>query len=387
MGSHLKSRLLREAFTFLPQGTGRRSLETEVPMLRRSFHFATLLLLATCTGTPDMPEAPRVAMQDAESAWSLDTVAERLSEASCPAGTGYSAPAPIGISASPIELGPENEIAKRLSDDASYAGGWALTSDNASFGGLSDLALDGDGNLLAVADDGAFVWINLENDTPSGAGQLAYMLGADGNLLQGKSLGDAEGLAVRNGLAIVSFERTHRISAFDLDLCGAAAVEAPISPLPDVYADRLVDENRGAEALTVTPEGNILFGYETVENGHSPIGAVANLQEAGWTDEVAPNPAGYAFVGFDTVQIGGQDETFWLFRSYDPIRGNRNVLSWQNGDKEVALTRPLAVDNYEGITVADLGDGMARVWIISDDNFNPQQRTLLLAFDIAVASE
>jgi hypothetical protein len=69
------------------------------------------------------------------------------------------------------------------------------------------------------------------------------------------------------------------------------------------------------------------------------------------------------------------------------IRGNRNVLSWQNGEKEVALTRPLAVDNYEGITVADLGDGMARVWISSDDNFNPQQRTLLLAFDIAVASE
>jgi hypothetical protein len=88
-------------------------------------------------------------------------------------------------------------------------------------------------------------------------------------------------------------------------ICGAAAGEASISPLPDTYADRLIDENRGAEALTVTPEGHILFGYETVENGHSPIGAVVNLQEAGWTDEVAPNPAGYAFVGFDTVRIGG----------------------------------------------------------------------------------
>jgi len=356
-------------------------------MLRRSFHFASLMLLATCTGTPDVPEAPKVAMPDAAAAWTLDTAAADLSEASCPAGTHYARPVPLAISATPIELGPVDEVSSRLPEGTSFAGGWELTADNASFGGLSDLALDGNGNLLAVVDDGAFVWINLEDGAPNGKGQLAYMLGADGNLLQGKSLGDAEGLEVRNGLAIVSFERTHRISAFGIDACGAASREALLSPLPDTFAGRLVDENRGAEALAVTPEGNILFGYETVENGHSPIGAVAGFQQSGWTDEVAPNPAGYAFVGFDTARIGGTDETFWLFRSYDPIRGNRNVLSWQGGEKEIVLTRPLAVDNYEGVTVEDLGNGMARVWIVSDDNFNPQQRTLLLAFDIAVTSE
>ena len=356
-------------------------------MLRRSSHLAALFLLATCTGTPDMPEAPKVAMPEAGAAWSLDLASKELAEASCPSGTAYAAPVPLAITATPIDLGPEAEVAEWIPEGASFTGGWELTSDNASFGGLSDLALDDDGNLLAVVDDGAFVWIGLEDSAPDGTGQLAYMLGSDGNLLQGKSLGDAEGLAVRNSLAIVSFERTHRISAFALDACGAAAREAAVSPLPDTYAGRLVDENRGAEALTVTPDGNILFGYETVENGHSPIGAVAELQKAGWTDEVAPNPAGYAFVGFDEAKIGATDEMFWLFRSYDPIRGNRNVLSWQGGEKEIILTRPLAVDNYEGITVQDLGNGVARVWIISDDNFNPQQRTLLLAFDIAAPSE
>lgn len=356
-------------------------------MLRRSFHFASLMLLATCTGTPDIQEAPKVAMPDSEAAWTLDTAAADLSEASCPAGTGYTSPIPLEISATPIELGPADEVASRLPEGASFAGGWELTADHENFGGLSGLAMDGNGNLFAVVDDGAFVWIDLKDSAPDGTGQLAYMLGADGNLLQGKSLGDAEGLAVRNGLAIVSFERTHRISAFDLDACGAAAREALISPLPNTFAGRLVDTNRGAEALAVTPQGNILFGYETVEDGHSPIGAVAALQNAGWTEEVAPNPAGYAFVGFDTARVGETEETFWLFRSYDPIRGNRNVLSWQDGEKEIVLTRPLAVDNYEGVTVQDLGNGMARVWIVSDDNFNPSQRTLLLAFDIAVPSE
>ena len=356
-------------------------------MLRRSCQFAALILLATCAGTADLPDAPTVAMPDAQAAWTLDSAAADLAKASCPTGTDYAAPIALTIKATPIELGPADEVSSRLPQGATYAGGWELTSDNSSFGGLSDLALDKDGNLLAVVDDGAFVWIDLKDGAPNGTGQLAYMLGADGNLLQGKSLGDAEGLVVRNSLAIVSFERTHRISAFALDACGAMAKEAAISALPSTYAGRLVDENRGAEALTVTPEGNILFGFETVENGKSPIGAVASLDNAGWTGDMAPNPAGYAFVGFDTASIGGSDETFWLFRSYDPIRGNRNVLSWQDGEKEIVLTRPLAVDNYEGITVEDLGNGVARVWIVSDDNFNPKQRTLLLAFDIAAASE
>ncbi|MEO1964210.1 esterase-like activity of phytase family protein [Hyphomonas sp.] len=356
-------------------------------MLRRTIQFASLILLATCAGTAEMPEAPSVTMPTADAAWTFDSISAGLADASCPAGTAAVPSVPLAIRAHAIDLGPADDVARRLPEGAVFAGGWELTADNASFGGLSDLAVDTDGDLLAVVDDGAFVRIGMADGAPDGSGDLTYMLGEDGQLLQGKSMGDAEGLVVRNSLAIVSFERTHRISAFALETCGAAAREAPISRLPSTYAGRLIDENRGAEALAIKPEGNILFGYETVERGRSPIGAVTGLNSAGWTDEMAPNPAGYAFVGFDAARIGDADETFWLFRSYDPIRGNRNVVSWQDGAKEIELTRPLAVDNYEGITVQDLGNGVARVWIISDDNFNPQQRTLLLAFDIAVTSE
>lgn len=356
-------------------------------MLRRTSLFASLILLTTCAGTAKLPEEPVVAMPDTAATWTLDTVAATLAQASCPAGTDYAAPIPLTISATPIDLGPADEVASRLPDGVTYAGGWELTSDNASFGGLSDLALDKDGNLLTVVDDGAFAWIGMKDGTPDGTGKFVYMLGADGNLLQGKALGDAEGLAVRDGLAVVSFERTHRVSAFALNACGAAAREAGISALPGTYAGRIVDENRGAEALTVTPDGNTLYGFETVEDGKSPIGAVVGMDDAGWTGDMAPNPSGYAFVGFDAARIGGVDQTYWLFRSYDPIRGNRNVVSWNGGETEITLTRPLAVDNYEGITAQDLGNGVTRIWIVSDDNFNPKQRTLLIAFDIAAASE
>ena len=43
------------------------------------------------------------------------------------------------------------------------------------------------------------------------------------------------------------------------------------------------------------------------------------------------------------------------------------------------LESPLAVDNMEGLAVTQ-EDGRDIVWIISDDNFNAFQRTLLMKF-------
>ena len=39
-----------------------------------------------------------------------------------------------------------------------------------------------------------------------------------------------------------------------------------------------------------------------------------------------------------------------------------------------------AVDNFEGLGVRTLPDGQTRVTIVSDNNFNSFQRTLLLEF-------
>ena len=45
------------------------------------------------------------------------------------------------------------------------------------------------------------------------------------------------------------------------------------------------------------------------------------------------------------------------------------------------ITRPATVDNFEGISALPRADGSVRFYLISDDNFSPAQRTLLLAFD------
>ena len=52
--------------------------------------------------------------------------------------------------------------------------------------------------------------------------------------------------------------------------------------------------------------------------------------------------------------------------------------------REIAeLRAPLTLDNFEGIAVHQLSDGTNRLTLISDDNFSPLQRTLILQFDLA----
>src|SRR5690606_28950199 len=49
------------------------------------------------------------------------------------------------------------------------------------------------------------------------------------------------------------------------------------------------------------------------------------------------------------------------------------------------LEPPLTVDNFEGLAVAGRGDEPPLVYIVSDDNFSPLQRTLLLQFRLLPA--
>jgi len=45
---------------------------------------------------------------------------------------------------------------------------------------------------------------------------------------------------------------------------------------------------------------------------------------------------------------------------------------------EVArLSADLPIDNFEGIAIAPRPDGRLTVWLISDDNYSPLQRTLI----------
>ena len=50
------------------------------------------------------------------------------------------------------------------------------------------------------------------------------------------------------------------------------------------------------------------------------------------------------------------------------------------GKEIIRIERPLVVDNFEGIAVREDARLGTLIYIISDDNYNPFQRTLLLQF-------
>jgi len=47
------------------------------------------------------------------------------------------------------------------------------------------------------------------------------------------------------------------------------------------------------------------------------------------------------------------------------------------------LASPYAVDNLEGLAATKGARGETLLWLISDDNFNPLQRNVLLLFELA----
>ncbi len=366
--------------------------------------------------------APSPASSAAASDGSLTRYLAALTDVSCPAGAKRETPEIVGLTAKPVPLQALN-ASRRQVGELNFVGGFQLSSPDKRFGGLSGIDVLDDGNLLAVSDQGDFVWIDLASDglTPKAA-RISTMHDAKGDLLRGKTDGDAEGLAVNGGTALVSYERNHRVLAFDLGKCGAAARGAPIvfgaygEPLPQAFRDAKadVDANQGPEPLTVTRDWYLFIGIETKVGGESPLSArpIEARPEFGLrVGGDAPE-----FVGLDVLETGGKSRdvrAFSLHRSFSPLAGNAIAIVETYFARELdqaslpariasevdersryrfkpQLARKLAelnvlfnIDNFEGIAVKELPDGRVRLYVISDDNFSPGQRTLLFVFDVA----
>ena len=83
-----------------------------------------------------------------------------------------------------------------------------------------------------------------------------------------------------------------------------------------------------------------------------------------------------------------------LERAFDVVRGVRcRVMRLDaaqlapgatvQAEELARLASPYAVDNLEGIAATRGARGETLLWLMSDDNFNPLQRNLLLLFELA----
>jgi hypothetical protein len=317
-------------------------------MLRRLSAVAAILVLFACAPVePQLPAAP------------------------VPAGSG------VAVQVEPVPLDPADPLRTHLGSFA-YAGGLALTSNQTSrFHGLSDLKLAPDGGLIAISDEGDLVRGRLTLDILdrlSGVSdvQLSPLLDGNGLPLQGKRLADAEGLArLPNGDLLVSFERDHRIWLYPAGGGPPRTVPRPPGDFP---------ENDGMEALAALPAlgpDAYLVGVES-ETRSWVCRLSSDCKEVGRL----PAPDGFSVVAVAPLDGG---RIAWLFRHWGPLTGSDIILvivdtSGVELDR-MRLARPLTVDNFEGLAATAGPKGTTRFYLLSDDNFSPAQRTLLLAFD------
>jgi len=233
------------------------------------------------------------------------------------------------------------------------------------------------------------------------AGNLAVfdLLDEAGRPLTGSD-GDAEGLAaLGGGRYAVSFERNHRIRAYQigadwsgLDGAHAQAFDAPPG------AERLRN-NAGLEALAVlgADPGGLWAGVELplVDGQPHTMWRLAGQDASARSVRLEPGFGLTALtrIPADAPQLAGALIVVERFWSRDI--GNRiriSVLPETTGAAGPDLSGPprllaeltpdLTVDNFEAAGAAVIDDE-TRIILLSDDNFNDSQRTLLLSFAIA----
>lgn len=256
-----------------------------------------------------------------------------------------------------------------------------LSSDDPRFGGFSGLWLAPDGvSLLAMSDRPSFWGFRLLTDDDgrlAGIGQAQVRVPEDA----GRDW-DAEALApLPSGEIAVAHEGRHRIERRDrarLGLTGSTALPAVLD----------AEDNNGIEALATLPDGTLLALAEGIRG---PDGEVR-----GWIlEDGAAEPLSYVtnggFVPTGAAVVG--NHVLVLERSFALVQGGfgARVVSIPVSEvrpgarlegAELFRLAPNVMDNFEAIAAHPAPDGRLWILLLTDDNQNAIQRTLLLQVSI-----
>lgn len=233
--------------------------------------------------------------------------------------------------------------------------GWRLTAGDRRFGGLSALAAHA-GGLTALTDSGVVVRFA----PPARSGRVVFALhdlpAGPGSALR-KAFRDSESLlADQAGRGWwVGFETRHSLWLFDPAFRRALASRRLEVDWPP---------NKGGEALAAAPDGHVMVLPEL--GGKADGGS---LVAPTWTSDATRMP----------------DGRLVLLVRRPTWRGFACELRIAAGAGKPARRIAFdvgALDNMEGVAAAPLPDGGTRLWIVSDDNFRPWMRTLLVTLDV-----
>ncbi|SFP25580.1 hypothetical protein SAMN03159463_03894 [Mesorhizobium sp. NFR06] len=301
---------------------------------------------------------------------------------------------PVEISARPISQFHIGHDETRFGP-FEFAGGLEMTSPAGDFGALSAFRfLKHGSDFIGVADTGFWFFGTITRDAdkrPSGVKnfRVQQMVDAWGRPIDRKWEVDAEGLAVKDGIATVGFERDHRVAQFKID---ADDMKAPFKQLDYLVPARELRQNRGFETVAhANRDGQHAGGLVVVsERSLDEAGNVYAAVIEGPHKGIFSVKRDGDFDITDGAFLPGGD-LLLLERSFSIARGvkmrlrriyGESVKKGAVADGPVLIEADMAyqIDNMEGLDVWTRDDGALMVSLISDDNHSILQRNLYLEF-------
>ncbi|WJH42167.1 esterase-like activity of phytase family protein [Aliirhizobium terrae] len=275
-----------------------------------------------------------------------------------------------------------------------FVGGIDFRSGDGRVQSLSSIRFRADGtSFVSVLDTGEWLIGKIERDADGKLSGLADVAVSPIRLRDGragsKAASDAEGLALRRGEALVSFEQQHRVDAYPDPGFETAS---PSRNVDFLIPRSELRRNGGMETLVASPASGPLRGgliaiteHSLDENGNL-FAAIIDGPLKGQFKLVRHDP----YDATDGAFLPNGD-LLLLERSFSFLGGlgmRIRLISGQDirpgaaVDGEVLIDADMgyAIDNMEGIDVIQGADGKPHVILVSDDNGSILQRNVMLEF-------
>ncbi len=296
------------------------------------------------------------------------------------------------IAMRPLAFDEANPLRRKVGA-LTFLNGWELRSDNSDFGGISALVVREPNRFLAVSDAGTLIGFTIGDSNGLEDSFIAALPGAYGEDADYRDR-DSEGMAIdpATGRLWVSYEARHAIRRFPPSL-------SRIDGSRKLTQTQDWESNGGVEAIVRLPDGRFLIFSETHQRrdgsnssflfSGDPIEAGSRMSEFGYRAPAGYRPTDASLLPDGRIlvlnrRIGFPNGFTAKLVLLDPakIGKDETVL----GETLATLAPPLLVDNMEGLAVANEG-GRIIVWMISDNNFNAFQRTLLMKFELKLPNK
>jgi hypothetical protein len=301
----------------------------------------------------------------------------------------FAAAEPIPVTATPFESFGLAEV-DEPNAPLTFLGGFAVTSTDKRFGGLSGIdAIDAD-TFAIISDAGYFLRTRLvykDGRLVGLADTDLESLFPDGNTE--KEVGDAEDIALdpndRAHGVIVRERQANAMLTFDLKDGRPISFE----PMRVGAPNDILRSNRGLESVAYAPTASPVAG-QIVTIAERPHHGAADIPA--WVAGVGD----FKIVRHDDYDVSSarflpNGDLMLLERRFSPVLGLAMRLRRIPGDTvkvgalvdgEILLDAGMTsqIDNMEGLAVTEDADGRLILTLVSDDNYSVLQRTIFLQF-------